>query len=87
MGFPVAIITEHRERLGIERSKPLFHRPPARPDALSIAAEHLKGFDREAMTYNGRPIKLQDAMRLTNAELSRKGLPQVDYNAAWVVGP
>lgn len=87
MGFPVEIIRENRDRLGLAKSQPLFHRPPARPDALALVAEHLRGFNREAMTLNGRPIKLNDAMRLTNAELVRKGLPQVDYNAAWVVGP
>ena len=88
MGFPVKTITEQRERLGLAKN-PSFYppKPKARPDALSIAAEHLKGFNREAMTLNGRPIKLQEAMRRTNAELVRKGLPQVEYCPAWVIHP
>src|SRR4051812_45471879 len=69
MGIPVEIIREHRDRLGIRKNQPRFQKPPARPDALSFAVDHLKGFSRDAMTLNGRPIKLLEVMRLTNAEL------------------
>ena len=88
MTLPVGVISENRERLGLASNPPpVFQKPRGRPDALSYASMHLKGFDREAMTLRGRPIKLHEAMRLTNAELVRKGLPQCDYNPAWLVRP
>lgn len=89
MGFPLAAVRDSRERLGL----PVVTRPPARPrsqqrpDALAVAAEHLPDFDREAMTYRGRPIRLDEVMRKTNAVLVKKGQPQVDYNPAWRVRP
>ena len=38
---------------------------------------YLDGFDKETLTLHGRPIKLDDAMRRTNHNLKRLGLPQV----------
>lgn len=35
------------------------------------------------MTLRGRPIKLDGVMRLTNAELVKKGLPQITYSEKW----
>ena len=88
MGHSREIIAENRERLGLARNAaPDFQKPRGRPDALSYASMHLKDFDREAMTLKGRPIKLHEAMRLTNAEMVKKGLPQVDYSPTWLVRP
>lgn len=90
MGFPPETVRENRERLGLPRlarSIESFLRPRKRPDALAVAAAHLPDFDREAMTYRGRPIKLDEVMRKANAVLVEKGLSQVEYNPAWRVEP
>lgn len=84
--LPLPVIREQRERLGLKANRPLIpEQPPSRPDALAIAAKHLPGFDREQMTYRGRPIKLDDVMRKANTVLVKKGLPQCDYCPRWRV--
>jgi hypothetical protein len=86
MSFPLATIRENRARLCLPENKPpSIPAPRQRPDALKIAEEHLKGFNREAMTLRGRTIKLDEVMRATNAVLVKKGLPQVVYSERWRV--
>jgi hypothetical protein len=82
--LPLPVVREQRERLGLKANRPLIpEQPPSRPDALAIAAKHLRGFDREKMTYWDRPIKLDDVMRKANAVLVRKGLEPVLYCERW----
>jgi hypothetical protein len=86
MSFPLATIRANRARLGLPENRPPQLRPPqARLDALKIAEEHVRGFDRESMTLRGRPIKLDDVMKLANAELVKKELPQILYSERWGV--
>lgn len=86
MQFDPAEVTRARRRLGLRPNKRFTASPervqdgPApkfKPNPLVIAEQKVPGFNRETMTRNGRPIKLEEIMLLCNAELKREGLGQI----------
>ena len=96
MGFSKSTIEIHRTQLGLAANARPF-RPPAshierdrpapkeKPDPLGVAQQFLPGFDRETMTRHGRPIKLDDAVRQTNAILKTQGRAQIGHKETWLV--
>ena len=91
LDFSSGVVRKARIRLGLKANKE-WERACETPvriaaskrDPLAVAQEYLPGFDREAMTLDGRPIRLDDAIGRTNLVLKGLGLAQLDAKPGWV---
>ena len=52
---------------------------------FDIVRETLVGFDQSTMRYKGRVWNLDLLMQEVNRQRRQLGMPQVDYNPAWLV--